>query len=489
LYTVEAHSKLSEFLEIFRAETRELSEEERGSFQLNDFFEPCQMLFISFKGQGLQYLIVTHDESRPDKEIKAIDVLTWEVEDTLEELLKDKVWDRELSEEERQGYLDADNYRDLIESAFVFVVSDLRRAIFQKPYVKHIGSKQHILKRDFVWEIWDIGSSNPREMVSDVVEECSRRPTLPAYTPEQITPKVKPDNLEGFGAYFYPPLFVGQYSKPTFRERLWGRGWWPKKVCDLNYKGCVVILNEDGYVLVCGADREAVRSYLNEIMGTGLLLGLPAYAVRDMELGHVTINSEHGIVGMSMIPRGYAFREHDSEITDYSKVRTLNSLTREGAEKLVEEAAAITGDPYVSQNIALLIESYTCLRSSEYVSSFVISWTILERYLDRGWKRYLKGRKIGGERFKKLTGSDWGASTVIESMNLVGLLSGEDYSLLTALRRKRNEVVHEGVSVSLEEASKCYERVFSCVLEDAEIGLSVEDFSEYLTQIDPWDTN
>ena len=84
---MEIRARILEFLEIFREETKSLSRAEGKSFrECNDFFEPCQIVFVNVQGQSIQYLLVLHQKTRPDKEITVIDEPTWRVFSALEVL-------------------------------------------------------------------------------------------------------------------------------------------------------------------------------------------------------------------------------------------------------------------------------------------------------------------------------------------------------------------------------------------------------------------
>jgi uncharacterized protein YutE (UPF0331/DUF86 family) len=63
---------------------------------------------------------------------------------------------------------------------------------------------------------------------------------------------------------------------------------------------------------------------------------------------------------------------------------------------------------------------------------------------------------VGGRVISKNT-EKWNVSYIIESLNLTGLISSEDYRVLIDLRDKRNGVIHRGNSINIDEAEHCFD--------------------------------
>jgi len=463
---MEIRERILGFVELFREETKSLTEEDRRHFSnLDDFFEPCQIIFVNTKGQSIQHLIALHQKTRPDKEITVIDEPTWDVADALEKLLNDERWEANLPKPKKSSgiiYTRSKRYRDIVEPAFVMIIKEIQRGVFQKPFESGKGTKLLLYERDFMWQVQNFTLVDPKKLVSEILADHARHQISILSKPAEEKPVEQPHEkkaLHGYGVYLYPPTYVGDYPTYTFREKVWGRWVWPKEACRCKYKGRDVIIRDNGFLAICEEDSRLVHRYLNEIMATGLLLGLPFYSVRSSEIADVSVDPiSLTFTSWSIVPRGYSYWQHDERIYDYeNKLDPVYSISVDNIQKLIVTASDVSSSEEVSDRLTLLVESYTCMSSSEYVNSFIVSWTIIERYLFTVWKSHLERKKVGRKRVDKLTeGTEWSVNVVIEALNIAGLLTNEIYTALTALRKKRNDVIHEGKGITSDDADECY---------------------------------
>ena len=125
----------------------------------------------------------------------------------------------------------------------------------------------------------------------------------------------------------------------------------------------------------------------------------------------------------------------------------------------------ITNEAEVGDCITLFAEAYSCLQTSQYMQSFIVSWTIIEIFLYWIWGGHLKNKNVNHKRRKRLTGSDWSIARVIEMLEVNELITKDDYRVLTELRQKRNGLVHEGETVHKDEAKKCFEYATSSLVQ------------------------
>lgn len=51
----------------------------------------------------------------------------------------------------------------------------------------------------------------------------------------------------------------------------------------------------------------------------------------------------------------------------------------------------------------------------------------------------------------------WTLDFTLETLNLLGRISPEDYEYLMKLKNRRNDVMHEGERVPQDEAEKCFD--------------------------------
>lgn len=454
---------LKEFLAEFRNQCKQLSQEEKAKVSnLDNFSPPCQMLFLHLKDVNFQYLIVTHDEAKSDGEIIVYGPIpTYEAVDRLDSILKDPRWNRELSEEEKKFVWEKTiKFRDVLERVFLGIINELRNLPFVKPESTIIGEKSWLTANSFIWKIrGNIANLSHIEVVNKIVEDAKKQLEVAKTEPKPPGTPLKPV-IKGSGTYFYPPIWIGKLPGKTFREQALGSFIFPKKAFDMKYKGKVVVVNDDGFIAIGEQDISKATRMLNEIMATGLLLGLPFFAARELEVSDSEIDSStlditsHGIRTLSL--RTQLFFEFP-----FARKVTIIERTEVDKEKLVgliQQAERITRDPDIADFLVFLLEAHTCLHSSEYMQSFVMSWVIIERQMFWLWQRFLKEEQVPRARREKIMNPVyWTVDFVLETLNLLGQVSQEDYDVLMKLKNKRNDIMHEGESVSQSEAEKCFE--------------------------------
>lgn len=458
--TIEAW--LKEFIIEFRQQSDGLSKKERPRISnLSDFFPPCQVLLLWFKNANLQYLICTHDGTKSDMEIEIQGPIpTHEAIHKLDEILKDPKWNRELAKEEKKLFYDkAVDFSGILEGVFLSIFQELRVNQFQKPpSTSLIKSMRLLVSRDFIWGIsGDISKLNKTEIVTKIIEEA-RKEVARAKTKPTMPPPPK-TRINSCVTFFYPPIWVGKLPKKTFKEKaLRSYVRFPKKALDLKYKDRVVVINKDGLIAIGEEVIPKAARMLNEIMATFLLLGVEANAVRELEVDNAKIDP----ASLSITEWGIRTHTLRTQLAQFFPPQPLEAKSRIEIEKgrlvrLIKQAERINKDPDISDFLIFFLEAHTHLHNSEYSQSFVMSWVIIERQMYWLWKKFLKEEQMPRKRREKLTNPVyWTIDFVLEGLNLGGQLSKEDYCDLMFLKRKRNDIIHQGESVALDEAEKCF---------------------------------
>lgn len=458
--------KFQKFIDVLRTKAEKLTEEEQKYISnLDDFFLPCQLMIFIFGNLPTKHLIVTHDENRADREIELYRIETWDAVNELEKISNYLRWDREFTEEEKQGFWRVDNYKELIEGQLIFFINSMENSLYLKPREKFIGGKSMLHKRDFTWTVYDETTFDPEKEAIKIVEgaikqhiaEKDKKPHI-----ESTKPTTIPEGINGYGSYFYLPVWVNEYPALSFREKIRGTrasfSFQKKSITD-TYRGFTTIIEENGYIGICMEDRQTANRYLNEIMGTGLLFGLPFFSVRDGEMSEFGLQKDTTKIGSrQIIPRGNLLRQFDRNKGYWeTDIHPHLSIKEEGFRKLLKMAEMITNESEVSDCIMLFVESYTSLQSSQYIQSFIVSWTIIEKYLYWLWGTHLKNLGVNRERRDRLTGSEWTISRVVEMLEITNLITNDAYKVLTDLRKKRNDLIHGGEVIHKEEAKNCFE--------------------------------
>jgi len=454
---------LKDFLAEFRKQSKQLSAEQKSKIaNLDNFFPPCQMDIIYFTDVTYQCLIVTHDKGRKHGEITVHGPIpTYEAVRTLDLILKDPKWDTELSEEAKKYIEDGTTrFRGILEPVFLAIINELRTLTFVKPGPTNIWQKSWLTSDGFIWKIrGNIIDLDHIETVKSIMEDAKRQ--AEAVKTQKKLPRNAPPKpgIKSFGTYFYPPIWIGKLPGETFREKALGSFILPKKALDVKYKERVAVINEDGFIAIGEEDILKATRMLNEIMATGLLSGLPSFAIRELEVSDAEIDPSN----LAITSRGIRTVSLRTQLFyDFPFKKSAVPIDRIEVEKdklvrLIQRAEHISQDPDMADFSVFLLDAYTFLQSSEYTQSFMISWIIIEKHMSWLWEKFLREEGITHSRRKKMMNSTyWTLDFVLETLNLAGRLSPDEYEDLMKLKKKRNDIVHEGERVSHREAKTCF---------------------------------
>lgn len=124
---------LRDFILDFRTESEKLSKEEREKISvIENFVQPCQILFLSIKNVHRQFLIVEHDGNREDLEINVVETESYEAIDKMESILKDPKWNRKLVEGEKDVFFKTGNtFSERLEKVFLKIIRDMASELFR----------------------------------------------------------------------------------------------------------------------------------------------------------------------------------------------------------------------------------------------------------------------------------------------------------------------------------------------------------------------
>ena len=455
---------LKEFVERFRSGSNSMTEGERRFISnLDDFSGPCQLDVFWFRHPDAQYLIVTHFEDRPDLEITVNGPYpTYEAIDRLESILDESRWNRPLPSGDSRFVLpgDSGSFRDVIDSCFVMIVHDLQRVPFQKPIEKvWYGSKSWLGSGAFIWFLrGDISVQSPSLLVQEIVDGAKLQAKAPIVAPVTTPPEPKPI-IQAHGSFIFPPVWIGDEPKPTFRQRAMG-GWlrFPPNAFEGTYKGRLIVANDDGFVAIAESDRTKATTLLNEIMAVRLLEGKATFSFREQEVEPATIDpatkqiGSFGVPSLSLRASLMEERWNTPRIPVYGK-RDVVSVDQ--FKTWITRADRVAQDPDLADSLRFLLEAYTHFQDSRYMESFVLSWVVVEKHLYALWRRFLKDEGLPRSRRDKLTNPNpWTIDFVIESLSLLKQMVPADYSNLISMKRLRNDIIHEGERVSQEQAQQ-----------------------------------
>jgi len=455
-----------------REEAAKLSEQERKRVSnLSDLSAPCQVevVWLSNSNHGLdqQVTFITHFPDLPDMEMKVWGpILPWKVIDSFEEILASPKWNRQCPE---RDHVREATYADVIEFFLLQTLNSFKdnalNSIMQEvPPKLHRVSAQWITHEAFVWSHNGMISELDVEgMVRETIEDAKASARAVPQPERPLRP-----HIDGWGTYFYPPVWVGELPKETIREKMTGprklfRLAW-EKALDGEYKGNKVVVNRDGFIVIGVSEKLKALELLNEIMIVALQHGIPVLAIRESELGEATIDPEeleiggHGLPIVSLRTRQFVERWAPTHppfhTTDRKVVATEEFIV------ILREAEAKTASPSKRISLLCLLEAHTHMHNAEYAQCVLMGWVVAERIIETVWEMFLKERDISGKREQKLLDSNsWNLDRILEALSIVGKLPDNIYREAMEVKRKRNSIVHGGQQASGQEAKQCMDLV------------------------------
>ena len=264
--------------------------------------------------------------------------------------------------------------------------------------------------------------------------------------PQASGGKIVTPTANGWGAFFFPHIFVGSPLDRVALRKLEEQQQTLAKALDTEYKGRKVIVTRKGLVVIGEEDATRALGLLNEIMATLLVRSIPVCAVRERELVRVTIgmrNMEIENLGPYRAPV-----EYEDKSTRFYYPKNIESLIR--------RAEVLTADSDLRMDLFLLLEAYTQHLDSAYMQSFLFSWLAVERWLESSWRSYL-------DEQSKPSDSAWTTDGILEGLNLAGTVDSTTYSKMVEFLRKRNEILHRGAEVTSGESDACFYLILSLV--------------------------
>ncbi len=263
--------------------------------------------------------------------------------------------------------------------------------------------------------------------------------------------------------YINPPVWFGNVPNLTKKDKLVGKNL--AYFVEIIYEGelsCrrLVIMN-DGYIGIAtktqyGAPLEDKKLFdtskiLNLFFSVFLITDIPIQTVHASDFNENSFNVDLKILSFSSqdsinTKHFHHLRYMPIDIENFEKERKI--VTIETLEEIITLASKLINDKKISSSLTILIHAYTNLTKGEFNQSFILSWTIIEQYLNSLWRSALSDKKISNRRIKKLEGRDYTASIKLELLNLLGYINSEEYITFNKLRKKRNDFMHELLLIS-----------------------------------------
>lgn len=451
--------KLESWIKDFIIYSREQSQ--KTDFIPDDFKSPCQIDVIWLQDTNLktdyQIFVFTKWQDVLD--------LNFELEgpknisdiiNTFDSFIKKDKWTKTLDDETAIG----NTYSEALEESFLHFIKNFD----QNPFMRNkIRNRMNVAKDCFAW-VFDgkIQAKDVKDIFKMVYEHelkdhenSQQEVSIPKPVPAKEMDK-------GYATFFYPAIWIGNGPNPSFNDRLRGvsLGAYIKNIYTTDYKGRSLIVESDGFLAITETNKEKALDLLNEIMGTALLLKIPNIKIREFELIHVEIDPKTKQIGSWQGNSSFArTRLLEERLQGDPKWYTGHKLFLKENDivQVIDKSKELNLDTEYTNFLDFFFEAFTHLYNTEYSQSFIMSWTIIEKYLYTLWEKTLKelNKELAQGRKKELL--KWNLHPILEIMNLYGELDDPNFKLLKELKSKRNRIVHRGESCSKENAKKCFD--------------------------------
>jgi hypothetical protein len=312
----------------------------------------------------------------------------------------------------------------------------------------HKNSK--VSKDGFFQCLVDPEMASPKDMLQKLLEHGRKRAK---------TEKITKINFL-VGAVWYP-LFVISDEPMTLM---------PKFVIKSKYKGYPILLNNHCFIFIKPSIKPPLAPFmneaitcLNEIIGVAQIYGIEGSKIPPEDLLILEYDKKlERTLGFSLSPTPtirslllFDFIRRPTTIFEFEKHQSFKRYEKAAILEVIKKANIIMKNQTVRDYVLSLLDAKTHLLIKEHKTSFLLSWVVLEKYIDDVWLEMLKSQEVTGKRFDKLAKSIlWSADDKLETLNLLNVIENERYFEIIRLKAIRNKIIHEERKVTEREAKE-----------------------------------
>ena len=381
----------------------------------------------------------------------------------MEEILSEEKWNRIVPSKDTYWPLGTKKkYIDTIENLFYNVFNNFKREfsywLFRENNLPSYISSQYLQTMEcFTWICpGDITQLDFKKNVNNTLTRAKDRIESKPVKKSQV----KQEYIEGYGTYFYPPIWLGTKPKLSLKDKILGRQLNTKNNDSLTrkYKGRVLIIEKDGFIGIGEEDKDTAIILLNEIMAISLLYDYEFHFIRENEIGHLSINPETLNFQSTQLqgPNKRTDLSEDrwkdlSDIPLY--VRT--EVPKKNLIEIIESAEKLIITDGISNLIIILLGAITHFYNREFSMSFLMSWTLIEKKIVADYHSIIAKQidkkkhndKLKNRKFQTIDDK-------IEILRITSKLDNDVYEKYMCLKKNRNQIIHEGARTDETETKK-----------------------------------
>lgn len=334
-----------------------------------------------------------------------------------------------------------------------------------------------------------------QRMDSVGMRKVSREDYVMTGIPKTLLPvgdlNMENDEMPFLGGYITPPVWFGDVPRPPMEDRLKGKHLsnYIKPIKHEEISGRRIILKNDGYLGISintnidgqreFAEEEETYKFINFFLGILLINDIPAYSIHESEFFYTLYLPEKDVIDETHFYNSRISRQlfHETrqplELRHFNIKRNIISLSK--IETAFRTLKSLIGNNKLFNSLSLLVDSYTHLIKGEINESFILSWMIIEQYLNYIWNTFLDSKNISNERKKKLRSREFTVHVKVNILAVLGILEEEEYRDINKTRKIRNELMHEIEFNDIKDASSAYKLAFTYVRKRVSDYLSIEN--------------
>jgi hypothetical protein len=228
-----------------------------------------------------------------------------------------------------------------------------------------------------------------------------------------------------------------------------------------------VIVSDDGFIGVFMPKENAIP-FLNTIFGTALTLGYRGELLLESDLCQFEWDRSSKQIRITsydiMSERNRDALMRDDPRSNQHKAWSRPKRTQlriDRCKEILDRAQDYMTNPELHNDLILSFEGFTLVLRGAFRAAFLYGWMIIETFLAKLWDDYVNSQKgkPGQSNTPLKNSSQLAINDIIINFSNTGKISGRVSNLLHKIRKKRNDIVHDRVTVDIDEAAGCLQVV------------------------------
>ncbi len=276
--------------------------------------------------------------------------------------------------------------------------------------------------------------------------------------------------IEGHGAFCFPFITIHESTKELSKPPISNAHEFRRKI-KVNYElpSFKILVSDDGFFGVLSINKEAAKKILNIIFATLLVdKKMGAEQISDDDL--IPFRWEENTDEISfdqLLPtqRNHIALERDSDETFHRlKFFVRNLINEEEVKPLLKVSYEFSKNSELSDDLILLAEGWSLYSAKSFNAAYLYSWMLIEAFLDRLWRSYITTiDRTSDERENLKSHRNWSVYHHIEVFSFIDKMNSKTRKLLTHLRRKRNEIIHDRHEATNGDVLNCLETAYRII--------------------------